>query len=63
MFYREAKAMKKTVTIREIEYRGADDISGFVVSFQVQLLTALKKRGLLTQQQYEKSLSILKERK
>ena len=60
MFYREAKAMKKD--IRTIKYIGESDIRGFTVSFQIQILRTLKKRGLLTEQQCEKGISLLKER-
>ena len=62
MFDQEAKAMKKTIIIKKMEYLGDEDLSGFISSFQIQLLTVLKKRGMLTDQQCDKGFSVLKER-
>lgn len=53
----------KKITIRKAEYIGESDSIGCVLSYKIQILRTLKKRGLLTENQCEKGILILKERK
>jgi hypothetical protein len=53
----------KPKSIIEAVYTGDIDNKAFIAGFQEHLLRTLKKRGLLTDRQLEKSLSILKEYK
>jgi hypothetical protein len=58
----EADDMKPK-SIKIAVYTGDIDSRAFTAGFQAQLLRTLRKRGLLTDKQLEKGLSILKEYK
>ncbi len=45
--------------IKHIAYSGPEGHEAFIRFFNLQLLTALKKRGLLTERQYQKGLAFL----
>ncbi|NLA88153.1 MAG: hypothetical protein GX847_12930 [Clostridiales bacterium] len=52
----------KMKTVKSMVYIGKEEKLPFVIGCQAYLLTALKKRGVLTDKELEKGLSILKER-
>ena len=51
--------MKRKQIVR-IDYCGPEDHTWFAHYFKQQMLVALKARGLLTQAQYMKGLSLLR---
>ena len=52
----------KLDTIGKATYVGDSESQTFINYFQAQVLAALHKRGILTDRQLEKGLSLLKER-
>jgi hypothetical protein len=50
------KTVKKAVLTGEIEDRG------LILEFQIRVLTVLKNRGILSPEQLEKGLTLLKEK-
>ncbi len=52
----------KMKTVKSVEFIGKSENLRFVINCQKYLLTALKKRGILTDKELEKGLKILKER-
>ncbi len=51
--------LMKRKRIGHIAYAGTENPATFIRCFSAQLLTELKKRGLLTDTQYQKGLALL----